>query len=224
MKSNEKAGSLYLCQFNQGTIKIGMGTDAAARLASHKAAAAVFGITVVRTDVVPCDSPRKAEKLLIEWCGANSTACNGREWFNGVHYEACLAAAKSAASAMMGPHPYRRPKPDILELVLSGFGIEQRTKEADLYTEVRELMVLNQIPHGVLAALDYLHRESEMVRATMRVGGPPPEWYDLLNCFEFWEVELWFDKGRPSAELLSAAAEAVHALAKIHGVKEVVNA
>lgn len=219
MKNNEKAGSLYLCQFNQGTIKIGMGADPLARLASHRAAGAVFGITVVRTEIIPCDSPRRAEKLLIEWCAANSTACNGREWFNGVNYEACLAAAKSAASAMIGPHPYRRPKPDILDLVLNGFK-KTTTKEADLYAEVREMMVQNQVPYGVLAALDYLHRESEAVRATMRLGGPPPEWYDLLNCFEFWEIELWFDQGRPSSALLDGAADALLALAEIQGKKE----
>lgn len=219
MGNNEKAAGIYLCQFNQGTIKIGMGTDAAARLASHKAAGAVFGITVVRTEIIPCDFPRKAEKLLIEWCAANSTARNGHEWFNGVNYEACLVAAKSAASAMMGPHPYKPPRPDIGKVIF-GDRWRERTKEADLYREVRGMMVQNKLPEIILAAFDYLHHESEIVRAAMRAGGPITEWYDLLNCFEFWEVELWFDKGWPSRELLESAAEAIATLAEIQGHKE----
>lgn len=223
MRNSEKSGALYLCQFSQGTIKIGIGADAAVRLAAHKAAAAVFGITVVRTDVIPCELPRKAEKLLIEWCARNSTACNGREWFNGVNYEACLAAANSASLAMMGPHPARGAAKDFLQGVIEHFK-GKPTKEAALYRDVREMMLRNEAPYGVLAAFDYLHRESEVVRANQRAGGAAPEWYDLLNCFELWELELWFDSGKPSSELLRASAEAIDTLARMACGKEVAHA
>lgn len=223
MKNSDKQGSLYLCQFSQGTIKIGMGADAAARLATHKAAGAVFGITVARTDVIPCELPRKAEKLLIEWCMRNSTARHGREWFDGMNYEACLAAANSASLAMMGPHPARGAAKDFIQGVIEHFK-GKPTKEADLYRDVREMMLRNEVPDGVLAAFDYLHRESEIVRANLRAGVAVPGWYDLLNCFEFWELELWFDSGKPSPELLRASAEAIDMLAGIVKGKEVAHA
>jgi hypothetical protein len=219
-KKTKKVAGLYLCQFSQGTIKIGMGWDTSARLASHKAAGAVFGISVVRTDVIPCDHLKKAEKLLIEWCAEHSTACNGREWFDGMDYEACLSAARLATLTMMGPHPEQSPKRDIVQAIMDSCK-KPLTKEADLYCAVREMMVRNQIPAGVVEALDYLHRESEKVREAMRAGGPMPEWFDLLNCFEFWEIELWFDQGRPSIELLSAAAEAIGTIEKIEATKEI---
>jgi hypothetical protein len=218
-KRSEKVSGLYLCQFSQGTIKVGMGGDAVARLAGHKAAGIAFGISVVRTDVIPCDHPKKAERLLIEWCGKHSIRCNGREWFDGVDYEECLAAAKAAAIAMMGPHQERPAKKDFFQAMMDSFG-RARTKEDDLYREVREMMVRNHVPSVVVRAFDYLHQESERVRATMHIGGPMPEWYDLLNCFEFWEIELWFDDGRPSAELMRAAADAILAITRSAQVGE----
>lgn len=211
MKKSERVGGLYLCQFSQGTLKVGMGVDIGARLVAHRSAGAVFEISVSRTDIVPCDNPRKAERLLIEWCAANSSAQTGREWFSGVDYLACLNAAKQAAAAMMGPHPYRRPKPDMLDMVLNGFKHEQ-TKEAELYAEVRVMLGHHLSGDGV-AAFDWLHRECEKVRAGLRAGMEIPAWYDLLNCFGLWEIELWFDDGKASAELLAAAAVAIGALA-----------
>lgn len=207
MRNNEKTGSLYLCLFSQGTIKIGMGADAAARLASHRSAGVVFGITVVRTDIIPCELPRKAEKLLIEWCVKNSTECNGREWFNGVDYDACLAAAQTAAAAMMGPHPERRAARDLMKAMLDKF---QRpdTREANIYSDARRMMVQNQVPTDVIKVLDYLHAVSESIRANIRLGAPMPVWFDHLNCFEPWENELWHDDGRPSPEMLRALADA----------------
>jgi hypothetical protein len=196
-----------------------MGSDVDARLVSHRAAGAVFGISVVRTDVIPCDHPKKAEKLLIEWCANNSDACNGREWFSGVDYEACLAAAKSAAAAMMGPHRKRSDSKDLIQALTDHFKVA-RTKEADLYSQVREMMVQNQIPAGIIAGLDYVHAESEKVRAAIRLGASMPDWYDLLNCFEFWEIELWFDQGRPSPELLRALADAIESIEKIKKATE----
>ena len=223
MKNNKRVGGLYLCQFSQGTVKVGVGADAAARLASHKAAGAVFGITVVRTDVIPCELPRKAEKLLIEWCASNSTAINGREWFDGLNYEACFAAAKSAAAAMMGPHPYERSKADIAEAIIASFSRE-RTKEAVIYGEARDMMVASHAGRDMIAALNYLHSICESVRSNMRVGAPMPEWYDLLNCFMPWEIELWFDEGRPSPELLKAAADAIQSIAIAQEAKGVAHA
>jgi hypothetical protein len=223
IETSKRVSGLYLCQFSQGTIKIGMGLDVAARLASHRSAGAAFGISVVRTDIVPCDHPKKAEKLLIEWCAGNSTACNGREWFNGVDYQACLAAAKSAVSAMMGPYPYKAPKPDILDALTRNFK-GASTKEADLYREVRAMMFRNQIPTGVLAGFDYVHAESEKVRAALRLGASKPDWYDLLNCFEFWEVELWFDQGAPSPELLRALADAIGSIERIKKIGDAAHA
>lgn len=213
-----KLSALYLCQFSQGTIKIGIGVDVEARLTSHKAAGAVFGIAVARTDVVPCDHLKRAEKLLIEWCMKNSTGRTGREWFSGLDYEECLRAARAAAAAMIGPHPYQPPKPDMLDLVLHGFK-PPLTKEAAFYSEARAKM-REQVAGGVLAAFDYLHQQSELVRARISPESPAPKWFDTLNSFEPWEIELWFDHGSPSAELLRAGAEAIYSISRSSSVAE----
>lgn len=206
-----RVSGLYLCQFSQGTIKIGMGSDAGARLASHKAAGAVFGISVVRTDVIPCDHIKKAEKLLIEWCTRNSTECTGREWFSGLDYEECLAAANTAALAMIGPHPERRAGRDLVQAMIDRFK-RPATREASIYSDARRMMVQNQIRGDLVVALDYLHEVSERVRANVRMGAPMPVWFDHLNCFEPWESELWHDDGRPSPEMLRAVADAMLAI------------
>lgn len=223
MRNNERVDAIYVCQFSQGTIKIGMGADPAARLASHKAAGAVFGITVVRADIIPCELPRKAEKLLIEWCAGNSTACNGREWFDGVDYDACLAAAQTAAAAMMGPHPERRAGRDFIQAMIDRFE-RPATREASIYIDARKRMVENQVPNDVINALDYLHKVTERVRANMRMGAPMPVWLDRLDCFEPWENELWHDDGRPSAEMLRAAADAMVVIERHEMGEEVAHA
>jgi len=207
----EKVVGLYICQFSQGTIKIGMGVDVEARLVSHRGAGAVFGISVIRTDVIPCDIQRKAEKLLIEWCAENSTACNGREWFSGVDYEECLAAARAAASAMTGPHPERSGARDLAQAMVDRFKAPA-TREANIYSDARRMMVENQIQGAVIRALDHLHEVSESIRANIRMGAPMPVWFDHLNCFEPWENELWHDDGRPRPELLRALAGAIDAI------------
>lgn len=219
MKKNERVGGLYLCLFSQGTIKIGMGVDAAARLSSHKAAGAVFGIFVTRTDVIPCELPRKAEKLLIEWCAANSTACNGREWFNGVDYEACFEAAKAAALAMMGPHRKERSGRELVQAIIDRFD-QARTREGQIYAAARRMMVQKEVSSELINALDYMHRVSESVRANMRMGAPMPQWFDDLNCFEPWENELWHDEGRPTPELLGAIAAAILAIERLEKAGE----
>jgi hypothetical protein len=222
-KNGEKVGGLYLCQFSQGTIKIGMGVDVFARLVAHRAAGAVFGISIVRTDVIPCDIPRKAEKLLIDWCVKNSVTCNGREWFKGVDYEECLAAAKTAASAMMGPHLERRAGRDALQAIIDNFK-RPATREASIYSDARRMMVENQIHSDVINALDYAHKVSEGIRANIRMGAPMPMWFDHLNCIEPWENELLHDDGHPSPEMLRAVADAILAIERHEVGAEVAHA
>ena len=93
MKSRAKAiiSGVYLCLYDQGTLKIGRGGDVHTRLSAHKSAGNIFGAQVVRTDIVECQNHVAVEKKLIEWCKRNSTSTKSNEWFQGVDYEECLA-------------------------------------------------------------------------------------------------------------------------------------
>jgi hypothetical protein len=205
--ANCKKG-LYLCLFDQGTLKIGMGTDVAVRLTAHKSAGAVLGIGVARTDIIQCDNAAKAEKLLIEWCGKNSSKCTGREWFSGVDYFACLEVARAIAASMMGPHPFQPPRRNFVEALIESYKTP-KTAEAEAYEESRVAMLEKAVPTGVIQAFDILHRACEKIRTGMRMGCVMPKWFDELNCFGAWEIELWFDKGSPNSELLRAAADVI---------------
>lgn len=204
---------LYLCMFDQGTLKVGMGKDVASRLSAHKGAAAVFGIAVARTDIIRCDNAAKAEKMLIEWCGKNSTSCSGREWFVGVDYATCLEVARDIAISTMGPHKPHLGRRNLVDSLLAAY-VVRASPEAAAYSEAREAMLGKSVSELVLEGLDVLHRESERVRQGVRMGCVMPNWFDNLNCFGAWEIEIWFDDGLPSAELLRAAADALGAISR----------
>ena len=119
----------------------------------------------------------------------------------------------------MGPDPYRPPKPDLVDLVLNGFKAPL-TKEAAFYKEARAKM-RSQVAGGVLDAFDFLHRESELARARICAGMPVPSWLETLNIVDPWEIELWFDNGAPTPELLRAGAAAIDSIVRFSNVVEV---
>lgn len=207
----ELESGIYLCLFDQGTLKVGRASNVKTRLSAHRAAGSVFGISVIRTDFVHVESvmQKRAETMLIQWCAKNCTASRSREWFEGVNYDDCLSAAKDISEACMGPNFPSKIKTQIstlLDRIKSPL-----TREQAAYEKGRADLISRDVPPQVINALDILHKRCEIVRASMSMGGSMPDWYDELNVFGPWEDELFMSDGNPDGEFFRAAADALEA-------------
>lgn len=92
---------LYVCQFSNGHIKVGMSDfeGAEKRIAQHVERVACLGVTLMDSAVFTCDyAARWREGLLIERCADAATERFQREWFTGLRFaEVCDWAAEAAA-------------------------------------------------------------------------------------------------------------------------------
>lgn len=83
----EKA-SLYVVEFDQGTVKIGYSTDPDARIKSVMYQGAVFRHKIIRHWISePHTGAYLNEKTLIEWCAVRASEVNGKEWFVGLEFD-----------------------------------------------------------------------------------------------------------------------------------------
>lgn len=88
--------SLYVIQFDQGTIKVGHTLTPKDRLTNLRYQAAQFGIRIVHqwvSDIHP--SGPRLEKDLIRWCSERATGGHGVEWFTGLDFDDVKACAIS---------------------------------------------------------------------------------------------------------------------------------
>ncbi len=208
-----KISGIYICLFSNGTIKVGRGAKTSDRIAAHRTTASAFGIHLIRSDSVPCDNAVWIEKNLIEWCSKNSRQRNAREWFQGASYDDCLAFAKLLQSVCIGPH---KPKAKIdAGMVLNRLGgRKDKSYAAFAYDDARRRIVESgSINPAILGLLDRIHQTCESVRELIRLKGSAPEWFDRLNFWADWEVELFFCAERPTAQLLFDLAEASEQMA-----------
>lgn len=202
-------GGLYLCLFSDGTLKVGRGGDPEKRVTAHAGAGACFGIVMVKSDVIPCDRLKQAERKLIRWCEQRASAKACKEWFKGVSYDDCLEVARQIAAASIGPHMPAKASRKVSQLLDRIFNV---TVESSAYAQGRALMVERGIvPQDAINALDVLHRACEKTRREIAAGGRVPEWYDELNIMGAWEVEVALADGAPDPELFRAAADALEA-------------
>lgn len=89
-----KMSSLYVIEFDQGTIKVGYSASPAKRVAAHITQAAQFGIGVSNqwiSDLHPFGY--KLERTLVWWCASCATPVYGAEWFKGLDFEEVKATA-----------------------------------------------------------------------------------------------------------------------------------
>jgi len=123
MKNHGKKiiSGVYLCMYDQGTLKIGKGIDVHSRLQAHKSAGNVFGAQVLRIDIVECQNYDLVEKKLIAWCKKNSESTKSKEWFKGVDYEKCLEQAKIFMDAAPTEKEKKRSVDDIFDYMQAHF-------------------------------------------------------------------------------------------------------
>lgn len=89
-----KMSSLYVVEFDQGTIKAGYSADPVKRVAAHIYQAAQFGISEVNQWISdPHPFGYKLERTLIWWCASCATGVHGAEWFKGLDFEEVKATA-----------------------------------------------------------------------------------------------------------------------------------
>lgn len=81
------SGHLYAVLFSNGTVKVGRGKSADARIASHRDRLSVAGIDVVSTMSIQCEDIEAREAVLIKGVSALGGVCRGNEWFSGVEFD-----------------------------------------------------------------------------------------------------------------------------------------
>lgn len=94
LKQTPETSSLYVIEFDQGTIKVGYASRFAERIQGHVYQAAKFRIGVLRHWVSePSATAFLHEKTLIAWCTERAKETHGKEWFTGLTFEEVKAAA-----------------------------------------------------------------------------------------------------------------------------------
>jgi predicted GIY-YIG superfamily endonuclease len=88
LKQTPELASLYVVEFDQGTIKIGYSTNPELRMQNFASHGAVFRIRVLRHWVSePHMGACLNEKTLIEWCRKRAVEVSGKEWFYGLEFD-----------------------------------------------------------------------------------------------------------------------------------------
>ena len=86
-------GCVYALEFSSGTVKVGKTKNADRRLAEHEAAAACFGLSILRRWVsVEHEGCDQTERMMIETLRESQTSLNGGEFFDGGFDEAVESA------------------------------------------------------------------------------------------------------------------------------------
>lgn len=86
--------SLYVVEFDQGTIKVGYSATPVERIAAHVYQAGQFGIGAVRQWVSePHPTAYKVERTLVWWCKRLAVGIHGSEWFTGLDFDEVQATA-----------------------------------------------------------------------------------------------------------------------------------
>lgn len=82
-----ESSSLYVIEFDQGTIKVGHSANIKERFTALRYQAAQFGIHIEQQWASEITSSGPAlEKDLIAWCSQRATGGYGFEWFTGLDF------------------------------------------------------------------------------------------------------------------------------------------
>lgn len=209
MKKN--FGGIYICLFDEGTLKVGRATDFNNRFSSHRSAGERFGIKMLRAARFMCVDQQKAESDLIKWCQARCTSQGGREWFKGISFDDCYAIAEEIHAAQIGPHLVADSKSEADSLFERVMAVG-RGRLPEAYAVGRKNLLSNEVFAPMVPELDALHLRCERIRLAVQAGGVAPEWFNELNCTSDWESDLFFvDVAKPELSLFYAIDAALAA-------------
>lgn len=89
-------GYVYVAEFDNGTVKVGMTSDPRSRLAAYASSAGVFEVHPLRGWLSPLHlNPGATEKTLRDAFAALGSIAAGREWFTEVSFEDAVSTATS---------------------------------------------------------------------------------------------------------------------------------
>lgn len=93
-KPDPEMSSLYVVEFDQGTIKVGFASKPAERIRGHLFQSSKFRIGILRHWVSESSATAFLhEQALITWCSDRAKEVHGKEWFTGLDFEDVKAAA-----------------------------------------------------------------------------------------------------------------------------------
>lgn len=177
---------LYLCLFDNGTIKIGRTRSINQRITTHIGFADRFGIKMIRHESIVCSNSKKAEKDLIQWCQKNSSHVSGREWFQGILFDECFSYAKFIADKYPYENVYENIK--ILDLI----PIQTSEFSGAFNDGIKKFEKIHPEATAMVIVFKTLHSVCEVIRTSVKNGATAPEWFDDLNFPQPFEIELFF--------------------------------
>lgn len=86
------ADYLYVCEFSNGTVKVGRSVTPIARIEQHASRVACVGVALANSQHEECpeDAVLQAEAALIRKCAERSAKRHSNEWFDGISFaDAC---------------------------------------------------------------------------------------------------------------------------------------
>lgn len=177
-------GSLYVCLFSNGVIKVGQSVRPQERIKSHVDRVGCVGVTLEDSSVYECvghlDS---AESALISRCGRHAERQFSREWFSGLDYQTVSAWASEFSRADL-----RVPAKSVLRAYLNSLpkrGSLAFAKECGVNP-----IYLNQLANGRRQVSAVLCCAIERITngAVTRQALRPDDWQDIWP--EFGTVPL----------------------------------
>lgn len=93
-KPDPEISSLYVVEFDQGTVKVGYAQRPDERIRGYVFQAGKFRIRILRHWVSEQSTTAWLhERALIDWCAERAKEVHGKEWFTGLAFEDAKEAA-----------------------------------------------------------------------------------------------------------------------------------
>lgn len=180
---------LYVCEFSNGTIKVGRSIDPKGRVETHAMRVACVGVSLIRSDEFVCvGSDSRAESDLIRRCTAEAVSVRGNEWFEGLDYAVvCEWASVSASTPDIAVVP--NTKNPILLLAIEACGGRAKFQRSLNITAQVTWNWLNRENCPPIEMCPFIERAADDPRVTCETLRPDYEGWAILRGRRLESVE-----------------------------------
>lgn len=183
---------VYICLFDNGSLKVGRGKDASFRIKAHSSMAKNFGIKLVSSEIIDSINPIDSEIKIILWCKNRCSESFGNEWFKGVDFENCKIELNKIVELEVKPNKAEKPK------VLPKYEINLDSNNGNFfefinskYATARDAYIKAHNPSKeFIDLLDQISSHIDKVRVNNKYENSP-EWFQIIDA-EGFESELFF--------------------------------